>query len=236
MRHYPASNLIPGHPNSLQQLKPKGATDWTSIVNDEIAYAMDGDTLRLYKFDTTSTAAESLPDVVIPDGNNTGMGRWIKKEFEGSGGGGGTAPFQIRGALPGSVEGLGFVVVPGINLPGSLSLNPPISPDCNWISQVCASDFITAVYCDPARVANLEYFVTKLGFGFPGGPGAPGWESNPDDAIYVFEGLVNSTELIEVYINDGFAIMFSVCYVVMQNDGQNGGDIGVVDFGCAGAP
>jgi len=82
MRHYPASNLTPGHPNGLQQVKPKGAADWTFIINDEIAYVMDGEVLRIYRFDTSSTDAESLPEIVIPDGNGTGQGRWKQKKFK----------------------------------------------------------------------------------------------------------------------------------------------------------
>lgn len=81
MRHYPASNLTPGHPNSLQQVKPKGATDWTSLINDELGYVMDSGTLRIYKFVAASVLAEDIPDVVIPDGNATGTGRWEQQEF-----------------------------------------------------------------------------------------------------------------------------------------------------------
>ena len=81
MRHYPASNLTPLHPNSLQQVKPKGATDWTSIINDELGYVMDSGTMRIYKFVAASVLAESIPDVVIPDGNLTGVGRWEEQEW-----------------------------------------------------------------------------------------------------------------------------------------------------------
>lgn len=81
MRHYPASNLTSGHPNSLQQVKPKGAVDWTSLINDELCYVMDSGTLRIFKFVAASVLSESIPDVVIPDGNATGTGRWEQQEF-----------------------------------------------------------------------------------------------------------------------------------------------------------
>ena len=81
MRHYPASNLTPLDPNSLQQVKPKGASDWTSLINGEHAFVMDAGTMRIYNFVAASVAAESIPDVVIPDGNSTGTGRWEQQEF-----------------------------------------------------------------------------------------------------------------------------------------------------------
>ena len=84
MRHYGASNLTPLDPNSLQQVKPKGA-DWSSLINGDHAYVMDSGTLRIFNWVAASTRAEVLPHVVIPDGNSTGTGRWEQQEFMGAG-------------------------------------------------------------------------------------------------------------------------------------------------------
>jgi hypothetical protein len=144
---------------------------------------------------------------------------------------GGGGPFAIKGFLPGSENGIGLLLIHGLALPGSYSATPA-AEDCNWIAQVTAADLIRAVYCDPLKVDNLEYYVTTAGGGYPGPPGAPGWESDPEDAILVREGLVDVTEVVEVWINDGTSFMFSQTYILNQDNGVEGGEVGVDDAGC----
>ena len=49
-----------------------------TITDNDQAWGLDGSTLRWYEYDASSAAAESSPDVIIPDDNVSGTGAWLE--------------------------------------------------------------------------------------------------------------------------------------------------------------
>jgi hypothetical protein len=56
----------------------------TPLLTDDFAFVVVGNVATMYNFDATSAAAESIPDIINPDGN-TGNGRWILQNLKSTG-------------------------------------------------------------------------------------------------------------------------------------------------------
>ena len=56
----------------------------TPLLTDDFAFVVVDNVATMYNFDAASSAAESLPDIVNPDGNG-GAGRWILQNLSSTG-------------------------------------------------------------------------------------------------------------------------------------------------------
>lgn len=56
----------------------------TPLLTDDFAFVVVGNVATMYNFDAASNEAESLPDIVNPDGNG-GAGRWILQNLRSTG-------------------------------------------------------------------------------------------------------------------------------------------------------
>ncbi len=147
--------------------------------------------------------------------------------------GGGFAGYFLKDALPGSENGLAIACFNGLAISGAISATP-IAPNCNWIARLTAADVLRAVWCDPARQADLEYFIGPLGVGFPGPPGSPGWEADPEASFVEYTDIFLDTQQFELWCNDGIFMTFCTSYVLVFTDGLSGGELGVDSSGCGG--
>lgn len=214
MRHYPASNLTTGHPNSLQQVKPKGAPNWTYLINDELAYVMDNGTLRIYMFVAASVLAENIPDVVIPDGNATGTGRWEKQGFDGAGGGDSGDWQNIQG--PTDIYTEHFMEDP-FSMPEGDGVTSGIAANPTWEGEIWKDQLIPAQagygkllrFSDVnetwglARADNVTDASAKLGLSLIATSGTAG---NGDILI---RGIINHSNISSLTGNLGVPVFMS---------------------------
>jgi hypothetical protein len=56
----------------------------TPLLTNDFAFVVVGNVATMYNFDATSSAAESSPDVINPDGN-AGNGRWLLQNLQSTG-------------------------------------------------------------------------------------------------------------------------------------------------------
>ena len=77
-RWYPAHNYTPADPYSLQAVPNPG--DYTDLDTGDMALVYYDGRLDVLIYDSTSSAAASIPLVVTPDGN-AGDGRWLRTTF-----------------------------------------------------------------------------------------------------------------------------------------------------------
>lgn len=78
-RWYPAHNYTPADPYSLQAVPNPG--DYTDLSTEDVALVQYDGRIDFLVYDETNTDTESIPEVVVPDGNVSGSGRWIRKSY-----------------------------------------------------------------------------------------------------------------------------------------------------------
>ncbi|WP_051183044.1 phage tail protein [Desulfocurvibacter africanus] len=69
------NTLIGGSAGALDAIPRAG------IAADDLAVAVSGGALHIYRFDATSTAAESEPAIIKPDDAGMNLGRWILQQM-----------------------------------------------------------------------------------------------------------------------------------------------------------
>lgn len=75
MSQYPFQGLIgtgTGDTNPSLNGRP-----YATLVSGDVAYGMLGTSFYSYKYSSTETGAQSIPSIIIPNDNTTGIGAWI---------------------------------------------------------------------------------------------------------------------------------------------------------------
>jgi hypothetical protein len=78
---FAAHNYTPADPNSIQAVVPFEGT-YADLVTDDMCILYDSDNgfLRIYEYDSTSSATQDIPNIITSDGN-AGNGRWLQREM-----------------------------------------------------------------------------------------------------------------------------------------------------------
>jgi hypothetical protein len=78
---FAAHNTTAADPNSIQAVVPFEG-DYTGLLTGDmcILYDEDNGFLRIYEYDSTSSATQDIPNIITSDGNS-GNGRWLQREM-----------------------------------------------------------------------------------------------------------------------------------------------------------
>ena len=79
-RWYPAHSYTALNAYAIQAVPNPGA--YTDLVTGDMCLVYYDGEVHVHRYDSTNTDAESIPDVIVPDGNATGTGRWIKLKWD----------------------------------------------------------------------------------------------------------------------------------------------------------